>query len=76
MPSPTVYSAATGAITKLLQTDINNLVPSWAKGFVPAGIVPQIAPALARAAVDAAFAQAAKEQQAPPPPEPQTPPAG
>ena len=65
-----MYERATSAITRLLQNDLNTMVPGWAQGMIPAGIVSQIAPAIAKSAVDAALT--AYVEPTPPSPAPPT----
>lgn len=50
------YDAATAAIAAVLQSDLTQLVPSWAQGMIPPDTVAQLSPALAKAAVNAALA--------------------
>jgi|HubBroStandDraft_1064217.scaffolds.fasta_scaffold23420_6 hypothetical protein len=67
--SPAQYNAALAAVTKLLQSDVNSLVPGWAQGMIPSGTVEMLAPALTTAALEAAFGVGSTpDVQAPSPP--------
>ena len=57
------YSAVANAFVAALQTDINNMVPSWAQGMIPAGTVTSMAGQLAKIGVDTLDAYRATEAQ-------------
>ena len=46
------YTIVANAFVAALQTDINNMVPSWAQGMIPAGTVSSMAGQLAKIGVD------------------------
>jgi len=54
------YSAGSKAAAVVLQSDLTQLVPSWAQGMIPAGTAEQLAPAIAKAVIDAVDAERAK----------------
>lgn len=57
------YTAVANAILPVIQSDINNMVPSWARGMIPDGTASEFAGQCAKAAVDAYDALLAKQEQ-------------
>lgn len=55
------YTVAADAIMAVIQSDINDLVPGWAQGMIPAGTAAAMAGACAKAGVDALDAYRAQE---------------
>ncbi len=71
MATPAEYATVAAALTRLIQTDINEDVPGWARGMIPADLAPSLAAACAKAAIDTLDAYRAKQAaQQPKPKEP------
>ncbi len=52
-PPSSEYAAVVAAVEKAIVAEIDVEVPAWARGMIPAGMVPRLAAASAKAAVDA-----------------------
>jgi hypothetical protein len=57
------YNAGSTAAAAVLQSDLTQLVPSWAQGWIPPDEAQQLAPAVAKAVIDAVDAERTKQLQ-------------